>query len=88
MPLFSNILLNANVVGRPEAKSLTWAIQRQMEILLTPDLQDTGCEAVNCIPQGHATFQCQVLMNTLINLRCPQNCKKCFDQLSANPHFK
>jgi hypothetical protein len=67
---FSNILVYANVVGRLEAKSLTWGIQRQMEILLTPDLQDTGCET-----QGHARFQCQVLMNTIINLRCPKTAR-------------
>jgi hypothetical protein len=66
------------LVGKPEGKSPLGRRRRKGEVNNEKDLRDIGWGGMDWINLFQDTDQCGALVNTVINLRGPQNIGKFF----------
>jgi hypothetical protein len=75
-------------VGRPEGKRPLGRPRRRWENNIKMDLRERGINGSNWIQLAHDRFQWRAYVNTVMNLRVPQESRIFFDKLNDNQLFK
>jgi len=79
--VWRRVEVNRVLLGKPEGMRQLERPRRSWEDYIKMDLQEVGCEGMNCIDVAQYTDRWRALVNAVMNLRGSIKCKEFLDQL-------